>query len=69
MLMYGTGAGMSTVAVYNTRTSSGMLAYYGSLIAEAGLVGIITATSPELTAVVKGAKATLGTNPIWHEPD
>eukprot|EP00658_Telonema_sp_P-2_P027797 TRINITY_DN21409_c0_g1_i1.p1 TRINITY_DN21409_c0_g1~~TRINITY_DN21409_c0_g1_i1.p1 ORF type:complete len:156 (-),score=57.08 TRINITY_DN21409_c0_g1_i1:45-491(-) len=56
--------GMATVGVYNTRSSSGMLAYYGNKIGTAGLIGIIAAVSPESTAVSKGARKTLGTNPI-----
>lgn len=56
--------GVSSVAVYNTSTSSGQLAYYGAEAAKAGRIVIITANSPEFVAAKPGAKATFGTNPL-----
>ena len=41
-----------------------MLAYYGERIAERGLIGIITATSPEFVSHTAGGNAVYGTNPI-----
>lgn len=41
------GPGIAIVSSYNTRTSSGMLAYYGERLAKNGLVGLVFAVSPE----------------------
>eukprot|EP00287_Rhodomonas_sp_CCMP768_P009089 CAMPEP_0196723948 /NCGR_PEP_ID=MMETSP1091-20130531/5995_1 /TAXON_ID=302021 /ORGANISM="Rhodomonas sp., Strain CCMP768" /LENGTH=342 /DNA_ID=CAMNT_0042066007 /DNA_START=13 /DNA_END=1041 /DNA_ORIENTATION=- len=49
---------------YNTYTSTGMLAYYASTVAEAGLIAIVMAGSPEMVAPVGGKQAVFGTNPI-----
>lgn len=56
--------GIGAVAVRNTSTSSGMLAYYGNKASSAGMVSIIIAGSPETVAMAAGAKPIFGTNPI-----
>ena len=58
------GAGLSLVGVRGTRTSSGMLAYFGERLAASGLVGIIFATSPEFVSMVPGGKGVFGTIPV-----
>mmetsp|Transcript_10711 Transcript_10711/g.25276 ORF Transcript_10711/g.25276 Transcript_10711/m.25276 type:complete len:343 (-) Transcript_10711:209-1237(-) len=48
----------------NTYTSTGMLAYYASALAQEGMIGIVMAGSPEMVAPVGGKQAVFGTNAI-----
>ena len=58
------GGGLALVGCRNTSTSSGMLAYFGTRLAKAGLISIIIATSPRGVSMVPGAAKVFGTNPI-----
>jgi len=57
------GITIAIVSAYNTCTSSGQLGYYVGKMAEQGVVGIMTANSPEFVAATKGSKPVF-TNPI-----
>ena len=56
--------GCAVVGTYNTSQSMGAVGFYASMLAEAGLVGIIMATSPEYVAPHGAKQPIFGTNPI-----
>jgi len=55
--------GFAVVGLTNS-WMSGRGAYYVGMLAEAGLIGILTVSASRQVAPLGGAKATLGTNPI-----
>lgn len=54
---------MGAVSIHNTN-HIGTCAYYGRLLAKAGLVGFVTTNSPPNMPPTGGAEPVLGTNPI-----
>ncbi|EKX40222.1 hypothetical protein GUITHDRAFT_164740 [Guillardia theta CCMP2712] len=56
--------GFAICGTHNTYTSTGMLAYYTSKIANEDLIAIVMAGSPEMVAPVGGKQAVFGTNAI-----
>ncbi|MDA0745682.1 MAG: Ldh family oxidoreductase [bacterium] len=57
------GVGIGTVGAFNT-SHCGMLGYYATMIADAGLVGLVMCDSRPHTAPWGGTRPVLGTNPI-----
>lgn len=55
--------GIGAVGIHNTN-HIGTCAYYGRLLAKAGLVGFVTTNSPANMPPTGGAEPVLGTNPI-----
>jgi LDH2 family malate/lactate/ureidoglycolate dehydrogenase len=55
--------GIGTVGVKRT-SHVGMLAYYGMMVAERGMVGEVFTNSPSFVAAWGGMKPVLGTNPV-----
>ncbi|CAM9543945.1 unnamed protein product, partial [Choristocarpus tenellus] len=56
--------GFGMVGTFNTSTSTGSIGYYAKAIADAGLIAICFAQSPEFVAPFGSYQAILGTNPI-----
>lgn len=56
--------GMAIVGTNHTCTSTGALGFYADKVAQAGLIGIVLAQSPEFVAPYGAKQAVFGTNPI-----
>jgi len=57
-------SGFGIVGTNNTCTSTGALGYYAGKVAEAGMIGVCLAQSPEFVAPHGAKEAIFGTNPI-----
>jgi len=57
-------ANVGIVGTWNTSQSCGALGFYTEKICEAGLIGLVFATSPEFVAPFGAKQPILGTNPI-----
>ena len=60
----GQRSNVGIVGTWNTSQSCGALGFYTEKIANAGLIGLVFATSPEFVAPFGAKQPILGTNPI-----
>lgn len=57
-------SGIALVSAHNTRSSTGAIGFYASLLAESGYVAMVLAGSPKVMAIEGGIDPVFGTNPI-----
>lgn len=56
--------GIALVNTHNTRSSTGSIGYYATLLAHQGYIALVMAGSPKVMAVEGGIDPVMGTNPV-----